>query len=237
MNRVLTLASAVLVVSGCVNDSPLYVTGFFSVDPDRSGSCQLTAGTVYQYAGSLDLSGSQNYELIATVKSELDSNLDTKADNVTLVTGMQRNTVIFDQINFTYTSAPTATIPSVTYEAESVPITIIVAPGSTQNIRLSLLGPKAFEALSKAVANAGESSNLRVRLEFAGQILSGGRIKTTPVTYPINVYRSGFVCGGGTSLCPTGGCGNVGGQDGSPLVCSTPSTDGGMPTCASGTTK
>ena len=232
MNRLLTLAAAALVFSGCANDSPLYVTGFYSADPLNTGDCQLTAGAVQQGAGSLDLSGSSDYQLVVALRSELDATLDTKADTVKLVTGMQRNTVIIDTVNFVYTSAPTSTVASVTYEAESVPVAFVLAPGSPATFRMGIIGPKAFEALSKAVANAGETSELRVRIQFAGSILSGGRIASSPISFPITVFRSGFSCSAGTFLCRTGACGNVGGQDGSPLVCSTASPDGGVSTCA-----
>ena len=228
--RLLTLAATALLACGCVNDSPLYVTGLFSLDPDRTGACTATPGTVSQYAGGLDLSGSPNYQLIAVLQSQLED-VSTVAAGGTLITGQQRNTVILDTINFTYTSAPTTTVASVTYEAESLPITIVVAPGSTQNIRLnSLLGPKAFEKLNTAVVNAGDTSDLRVKFDFSGNINSGGRIRSTPITYPITVYRSGTTCASG-SFCKTGPCGTIGGQDGNPLVCPTPSTDGGMPAC------
>ncbi len=220
MNRFLLIAATAVVVAGCVNDSPLFVVGMFPIDPKGTGACELTPGDVSQYAGSLDLSGAASYQLIASLKSELDANLDTKADNVTLITGKQRNTVILDQINFTYVATATATVPVFTLEPETLPITVPVAPGSTQNIRMNLLGPKAFEALNKAVVNPGDLANIRVKFEFTGQLNSGGKIKSTAITFPITVFRSGTTCPAGQFFCPTGACGNIGGQDGARLLCS-----------------
>lgn len=225
MNRNLILASVAMVAAGCVNDSPLYVTGFASADPTNTGACTLEPGSVSQVSGSLDLSGTANYVLIASLKSELSETLDTKADTVTLVTGQQRNTVILDTVAFTYTSLPTATIPSVTYQAESAPIAIVVRPGGTSNIRMGLLGPIALEAIAKAIpAGSTDTTIVRSSIVFQGSINSGGRIKSTPISFPITVFRSGKACPTGEFFCPTGACGNIGGQDGSPLVCSSGGT-------------
>ena len=218
-NRTLIISALALVASGCVADSPLFVTGFFPIDPKGEGACELSPGDVSQYNGSLDLSGSPFYQLITQLRSELDSTLDTKSDTTILVTGKHRNTVILDTISFTYTSVPTATVPTVTYEPETVPITVVIEPGELKNVRMGMLGTKALEAIGKVVTSSAETSIIRVKFEFQGQIISGGRIKSTPITFPITVFRSGTTCPMG--FCGTGACGNVGGQDGSPIVCAS----------------
>jgi len=212
MNRLLLLAATAILAAGCVNDSPLYVTGIFPMDED----CKLTPGTTRQFRGSLDLSGSPSYLLLIDLISELDGQLDTKADDQTLVTGKQRNTVVLDQISLTYVTVPS----SIVLEPELVPTAIVALPGDTQHIGMNMFGPLAIEKLGLALPNAGDRAEVRVKVEFRGKINSGGRIASTPITYPITVYRSGTTCAAGEFFCPTGLCGNIGGQDGSPLVCS-----------------
>ena len=230
----LTAATAVLVASGCVNDSPLYVTGFSPLDPNGTGGCQLSSGMVSQFAGTLDLSGGAPYQLVASMRNEMDSEADTVTDEgVALIKGKQRNSVILDQINFTYTSTATATVPVITFEAETVPITIVIEPNGVQNIQLGLLGPKAYEMLGKSIKNAGESSDVRVKFNLSGNINSGGQIKSSPISFPIKVYRSGFTCSTGNFICGTGACGAPGGQDGSKIVCSDSNPDGGVSLCPS----
>ncbi len=230
MNRHLFFIAAAL-VAGCVSDSPLYVTGFSSLDPKNTGECDLDGDDkVTLAAGTLDLSGTSTYELVVKLKSDFEA-VNTPADDRILIKGEQRNTVVLDQILFSYIAAATATIPVFTLEAETVPISIVIKPGEVVNVRMNLLGPKALETLGKTVVNAGENTDIRVTFEFSGQINSGGKIKSNLITFPIKVFRSGRTCAPGTFLCATGPCKSVGGQDGSPIVCSSPSSDGGTSTC------
>ena len=55
MNRSLLIAATALVVSGCVSDSPLFITGIFPMDIDCKS---VPKGTTLLGGGSLDLSGS-----------------------------------------------------------------------------------------------------------------------------------------------------------------------------------
>jgi hypothetical protein len=216
MNRTLLIAATALVASGCVADSPLYVTGIFPFDTE----CKIEPGETRQYSGSLDLSGSGGYLLIADLQSDLDPTLDTKGDLQTLVTGVQRNTVILDQISLTYTSVPS----SLVLESENVPITIVAAPGSVQHVGMDLFGPKAYEKLLTSLPNAGDRADIRIGFTFRGNLNSGGRISSTPITFPITVYRSGATCPAGEQFVRTGVCGRIGGQDNARLCCSGDAT-------------
>ena len=54
MNKYLLIAATALVSSGCVSDSPLYVTGIFPMDE----KCTSIPAASLLGSGSLDLSGS-----------------------------------------------------------------------------------------------------------------------------------------------------------------------------------
>ncbi len=217
MNRYLLIAATALVVSGCVSDSPVYVTGIYSLDPAGKGDCKLEGGGgIQQAAGSLDLTGGTGYRLVIKVTNDLDATLDTKADNSTLVTGKHRNTVIFDQISLTYTTVPS----SVVLDPEILPITAISPPGGDTVIPIGLFGPKAYEKLALSAPNAGDRIDVRVKFEFRGSIISGGRLTSTPISFPVSIYRSGLTCPAGQTFGRTGACGQAGGQDNARLCCS-----------------
>lgn len=224
MTRTL-IAAALLLFTACVNDSPLYLLGFFPLPLETC--TEIKFGDTQQGAGSLDLAGGGAYAIGMKLRSELDDSLDTVAGNKTLSKGTHRNTVVLDQINLTYTAVPS----SITLENETVPVTFSIPPNSENPIFLgSLLGPKAIEKLSTSLPNPGDRADIRVKLTFSGNIISGGRIASTPATFPISIGRSTLpTCPAGSVLGRTGPCGRIGGQDGTPICCdsdlSTPECD------------
>ncbi len=239
------IAAAALVASGCANDAPLYVTGFFPLDPDGLSECKVTPGEARQYAGTLDVAGLTRYLLTVDLTSVLDKIKNTTSEDVLLRTGEERNTVYLDTIHLSYTSAGNTSFPAITFPTEEIPISIAQAPGSTQHIGMDLIGPRGYETLVNTLANPvldsgfvsdggfhfSDSIDIRVKFEFTGQINSGGRVKSSAATFPITVFSSGKTCPAGSFFCATGPCKGVGGQDGAPLICATLVTDGGRPEC------
>jgi hypothetical protein len=61
-------------------------------------------------------------------------------------------------------------------------------------------------------------------MTFSGNIITGGKVVSTPVVYPITVFRgaSAPACPVGQIIGQTGPCGSIGGQDGSRVCCAEP---------------
>ena len=147
------------------------------------------------------------------------------------MTGVQRNTIQLTQVVFTYTS-----VPDLKFVKEAEPIAAVVLPNTKESIIFNLLATNARKKLLDAFepTDGGGSSvdggilDLKVEVEFQGDINSGGSITSVPITYPIPVFDSQFSgCRGGDFVSRNGGCGAFGGQDGIPLCCL--SADGGTP--------
>ncbi len=218
MTRTLII-TALFVLAGCVNDSPLYNTGFFSLPQE---SCtEFKFAEVQQFGGSLNLATVGAYQIGLKMQSEMDPDLDTTADDVTLVRAVQRNQINIDQINLTYTTVPS----SIALEAESEALWFTVGPQAEAQVRLgSLVGEKAIEKLNTALPNPGDRADVRVKMTFSGNLNSGGRVVSAPAVFPITVFRGGGLptCPMGQIIARNGPCGAVGGQDGYPVCCADP---------------
>ena len=227
--RLSILIAAALAVPGCVTDQPLLVTGIHSLDPQNKGTC--TASNLQQGGGSLDLAGGGSYLMAIDLQNDLEPNLDTKGDMTVLETGLHRNTVLLDTVTYTYTSVPT-----VTFVQESLPVTFSIppsagSPNAFHITRFPLFNRKALEKLYSVLDGTTNTNgvldvrDVKVKIVFSGSVVSGGRISSTPITYPIAVYNSGFTCPtAGDTLGLVGPCGNPGGQDGARLCCASDPT-------------
>ena len=222
MNKPALIISLVaMALCACVTDSPLLVSKISALDSLPKDTCK---ATTLAGGGSLDLAGGGSYVLEIELLNDLDSTLDTMGGTQTLVTGMQRNTVILDQVTFTYSSVPT-----VAFSQEATPLAYPVPPNGKIQIRTGILNRKAIEKLMMELPPpaAGstaplETRDIRVKIVFSGSIVSGGRLSSVPISYPIHVFNSGFSCPKmGDTLGATGPCGNNGGQDGSRLCCAS----------------
>lgn len=218
MNKLLLLAATALIASGCVSDSPLFITGVFPMDPKCSGVPENDKTLLG--SGNLDLSGGGSYLLIVKLKNDLDGTLDTKADSMTLVSGKHRNTVNIDSMSITYTTAPA----SIVLDPETVPITLVIAPADFVNVGVNLFGPNASKKIATSLPANGDRLDLRAKIEFRGNIVSGGRLASTPISFPVSIYRSGFTCPAGEQFVRTSTCGRIGGQDSARLCCSGDAT-------------
>ncbi len=241
----LFVSAMVLAMAGCANDSPLFVTNFYPLDPDGTGECIIKAGDISQYSGGVDISAGANFQLVTALRSTMEKSNNTTVNSVPLSNGIERNTIYVDTISLTYTAPATEFYRSMEVTSERVPVAIPIEPGNDSFINMAFFGPAGYTALNNVldnpitdggyVSDGGfkffPSVGVKVKVEFFGDILSGGRIRSVPVTFPIDVYKSGFKCPAGQFPCPTSICGSVGGQDGRPIICSSPDPDGGMPVC------
>ncbi len=246
MKRLPLFVSAVVMgMAGCVNDSPLFVTNFYPLDPDGTGECQIKVGEVSQYNGSVNIAAGANFYLVTALKSTMESSNNTVVDSVPLANGIERNTILVDTLSLTYTAPATEFYRAMEVTSERVPVSIPIKPGADSLISMAFFGPAGYTALNNVLSNPitdggfvddggfrfFPSFGVKVKVEFSGDIISGGRVRSVPVTFPIDVYNTRFKCPAGQFPCPTSICGNVGGQDGRPIICSSPDPDGGMPVC------
>ena len=223
-NRLSIIVAAALAASGCVTDQPLLVTGIFSLDADHKGACIPSA--VALGSGSLDLAGFGDYLISMDVVNSLDDTIETRGGEQTLIGGIHRNTVILDTITYTYTS-----VPAVNFAQEANPLALVLLPSGTalakNQIRLPLFNRKALQKLYAelpgALTPAGtlDIRDVKIKVVFSGSVVSGGRISSVPITFPVTVFNSGFKCAAGDTFGPLGPCASAGGQDGARLCCSS----------------
>ena len=207
---------------GCAppnSDSPIRLLG---ARPLHSGTaaaagaatCEADA-KLEQLEGRLDISASQQYLIAFGQQSDLQK-LSTTVQGEVLA-GPNRNDFIADQMIFQYSS-----VPARPFEAETKPIYAVIAAGSNGSdgwISLDLLAPKAAALLASSLSR-GDSLQLNATFQLSGALVSGQKLKSNTITFPIAVFNSGFTgCPAGDIPAPTGPCGGIGGQDGSPVGC------------------
>jgi hypothetical protein len=227
--RLLILVSIALGAANCgVTDNPIFVTGFATMDPTGKGECKLDTA-VFQTGGTMDLApGASNSFLVRVdLRSDFDPGLDTKGGapgSEVLIKGDRRNAVNIDEVLITPSSQ------GLTFQPETLPTSFVVLAGSTQKVGTDLIGSQALATLraSPGAADGGLFRDMRVKIEFRGNLLAGGRVSSAPITFPITVFNSGFMgCtpmplpdGGTNHVVLNGPCGRPGGQDGVPACCS-----------------
>jgi hypothetical protein len=219
--KTILLVAIAFVGSACITDQPLLVTRISSLDPDRKGLCMASPDLGISH-GSLDLAGGGTYLLEFGITNDLDN----QGGEQTLETGVHRNTVNLDTVTYTYTS-----VPAITFAQESTPIAFILPPTGLQQgksfIRSSIFNRKALETLLGELPGTNANGvvdvrEVKVKVVFSGSVVSGGRISSVPVSFPVTVYNSGFTCPTpGDSLGAMGPCGTPGGQDGSRVCCAS----------------
>ncbi len=206
-----------LAAVGCTvsNDSSIRFLNAhqFTLGPQTSGC---TPQNIAIYRGSLDLSGNTRYIAAFDWESNLQQ-ISTTVSPDTLA-GPQRNEFVLDHLVFNYSS-----MPSISFQAEQLNAYAVQSAGATGSsnwIGLSLIAPLARQALLDRV-QVGESYELLVNFQAFGALASGQKISSSKVTYPIVIYRSGFngCRTAGDIRAPTGPCGDLGGQDGTPVAC------------------
>lgn len=199
-------------VTSCIaNDSPVRI---LASRPIEQGKCEVKIGSnVQQYGGSLDIAVRSTYYIQFDIRSELQP-VEVTSGGQKLATG-DRNDFFANELVFNYTS-----IPSQSFETERQAVNIVITSDKPDHALLvNLIGPKAAQRLSDALASPGSELDLNVSLELRGRLSGGQPLVTNRATYPIHVYRSGFAgCGNLGPLASNGPCGS-GGQDGFPVIC------------------
>lgn len=214
----LTTAVAVVLAAGansCVpNDSSIHILNAFQLSPG-GGAQGCTASSIGITRGSLDLSGTQYYILQFAMESTFEQ-LSTFGTSDVLQ-GPQRNDFIADSVLFSYSSTP----PIAGLGNDSVPINFRLPAGASSGsfLREFLITPNTYQTL---LANVGRNQivTLYVTLWVHGALGSGQKLSSNKVTFPIQVFNSGFAgCSPGDIRIPSGPCGSPGGQDGSQVGC------------------
>ncbi len=217
----LFVAIAIVAVFGSActvpNDSSIRFLGAhpLTYGPSSGGNC--AAQTIGIFGGTLDISGYGNYLVQFNLESSFQSIQTTVPPDT--VASSSRNDFVAQSIVWNYTSTP-----SLSFQSEQQDIYFVVKAGASQDsfLRVFLLTPNAASALYAGI-QPGDLSGINVVAQFQvfGELASGQKIHTNKVSFPINVYNSGFRgCRiAGDVRIPSGPCGLPGGQDGTLVGC------------------
>ncbi len=207
-------ALAFLATSCIANDSPVRILASRAVKRDPAACVFAGESDPFQYAGSLDIAVKSSYFVQFDIRSELQP-VEVTSGGERLASG-DRNNFFINELVFSYASTP-----SQSFETEREAAHIVITSDKPEHrLVVNLIGPKAAQRLSDALASPGSELDLNASFEMRGRLSSGQPLVTNRATYPIHVYRSSFAgCGNLGPLARTGPCGSVGGQDGDPIVC------------------
>jgi hypothetical protein len=213
MKRLMFYAALALVLTGCsVDETGVRLLNAHGYD----ATCEIDAELV-QSRGSLDISATTTYNLAFDVESDLTQD-ETTVGGTVLQPQNQNNFFVKEGV-YSYTSNP-----DLSFNEERANAHYVASAGATEGgyITLNLIQPQAREQLLSSLA-VGEELQLLVTVHLEGELGSGKKVKTNEVTFPIQVYNSGFSGCPGSTVAPTGApCGNVG-QDSGAGCCSNPS--------------
>jgi hypothetical protein len=219
--------SLILLGSACVQtESPIKLGPTYGLQVGPAAATGCVANTaIAQSGGSLDISANANYLIAYGATSDLQSPQITNNAGGNAGSSTD-NDFVFTQALVTYTSTP-----KLTFAQETIPMAGVVPAQAVQPadyIGMYILGPKAAATLAGATA-AGDIE-VEVTVVLQGALHSGQAEQSTPFTYPIDVFSSGFGgCPAGVSPILSGPCGNAGGQDGTLVGCCVPSDAGTLP--------
>jgi hypothetical protein len=216
------LAVAALSFSACTPDQQsVLITGLFPPPLVDDGVCTVTKPSVAQTRGSLNTAFTRSYLMIMTLDSLFVDNEITPSGNI----------VIFNQIEYTYTTTPGPTgVPVGFPSTETRALTFEVKPETQDTLLLEdLIGPQAAISLDAVPASSpNDYFTLNTQVRLRGTLVSGGAVQTNRVSFPIAIYNSGAGCPAGYIVSPEAPCGNVG-QDG--VSCCEQDTSSTVPKC------
>jgi hypothetical protein len=229
MKAISFLLAASLLTLGCgaPGSSPLKL---FSTKALTGGgpTCNVN-NSLNIYRGSLDIAGSTSY--IAAVNYSYDFTQGTEyvASNGDVLDTGSSNTLYAKQMTLSYQSEP-----SLALDNAVEPMYSAIAPGSSGDSAtfiVDLLSDQAAQTLMTSVV-PGASVDILVTFDISGTTGGGTNIRSSPVTYPIRVFNSGFsgTCAGSTRSL-NGPCGNPGGQDGIAAGCCSDPAFAGVGGC------
>jgi hypothetical protein len=198
------------------NDSSIHILNAFPLN-STGGTQGCTASAVGITRGSLDISATSAYILQFAMESTFEI-INTYGTN-DVIQGPQRNDFIGENILFNYSATPpVAGLPA----TDQVPINYRLPAGATTGsfLREYLITANAYQALRSSVGR-GQVVTVNVTLQVRGALASGQKVNSNKVTFPIQVYNSGFsgICAAGDVRIPSGPCATPGGQDGSIVGC------------------
>lgn len=212
-----SLLALAFVLAGCVDDSPLRITGTFAVTSD---TCTGAAGTVQNAAGRLDIAPASReqavYLLQLQVNNEINPQPQLNQASIPVNTSSSGD-ITLKEVIVSYTSKPTFS----NLHKESIPIGGVLGHGGAgQTITVNVLGKNAADVLGAALS-AGNSADVVLSIQVHGVEQAGGDVYSTTVTYPIHVFQSGTTCPAPDQFGFSGPCGAVGGQDGTVACCAS----------------
>jgi len=214
--RALMAVSPCLVV-GCVpNESSIHLLNAFPYQNAQvNGACQ--AATVGITAGTLDISGTSSYLLQFQMESTFQQ-LSNGISGEPAFQGPSRNDWIATEILYSYSSVP-ALSPALADELLPIYFRLPAGASSTSFIGIDMITATAAQRLASTV-RLGDVVTLNITIQLRGELASGQKVNTNKVTYPIEVFNSGFQgCAAGDRRVLSGPCGSPGGQDGSLVGC------------------
>jgi hypothetical protein len=232
MKRVVLVGCAVGLMAACAqNPGPLFVSTIS--DPGPGCSAAAGVGTAAESVGKMYVTGGGYNDLPMVVGITGYGRVLPSTLPYPQIGDLdpQTKTFYIDQVSYTYASSPAP--PLVGLTAEIVPVLVPVI-GDPTSILMPMVGPKAAAALP-TLMQKGDQKRLLVTFELRGREGgSGGRITTGPVTFPIEMARTGDCATGTAPVLNTAACYEacLDGM-GAPVCFNTavgpPATDGGCP--------
>lgn len=205
--------------TGCVpGESPIRITGFFSVDTGTGGAeCNLD-NEVGQTRGFLDASGGGDYVVVMNIASDVTAEPVLQSARGLDLTGPGSRNFLATEVFLTYRSVN----PTITFDPESIPITATFAPNTAENrLAADIIGDKAATRLRDMLSDPTITTILTVNVQLRGRLESGETVHSNSLSFPIEVKPSNAPCTEPGNVARTGPCGARGGQDGTPVICCT----------------
>ncbi|HYO60046.1 hypothetical protein [Archangium sp.] len=222
MKRLMVIAALAVVPLACVanqGDAPVRFLHARALDP----SCKPVEDS-YISAGTLDVSGGQNYRLTLAIET------NNRAQQIVIgqedFSGDGLSDITLNELIYSYESQPYISLP----EEERVPIYAVYRPGTDPDqstLTVGGFGPEALDMLKEKgvvpetvsvtvpVVKDGQIGERSVERSFDGitvfstikgrGVMSGGQIvETNEITFPIAVVNSGYKPGTPAGTCENG---------------------------------
>jgi hypothetical protein len=210
MKRLMMIAALVASSVGCVanqGDSPIRFLGTREL---TTGSDSCSLGDRQRTSGQLDISSGNSYLLGLSVETNTVQQ-ETRVNGIP-VSGPGLSDITLTEVILTYDSETNLPLP----KEERLPYYAVFRPQSSGDsfVLFYILGPKALTVLQD---NVEDPVTVFATVKARGRMSGGQIIETNEITFPINVFSSGFDAEAGacfdTALSPVtiqGPCGNYG---------------------------
>lgn len=168
----LALPALAVLATACLSDmSAVTITGFETITLD-GGVCKPSGTTLIQ--GGLDTAGGQSYMVAVSLKNEMPSNKDDKANR------LDSNTVYFDTAEVSFRTSAGA--PFGAPAPERIPVSVVVPAGGSARAAMTVLSSLNGQTL------AGASDGfLIIDVRLTGKTADGAAIMSNSAEFPVQL--------------------------------------------------